>query len=102
MANWQKEIMTLANDFCLHMAKAKEIVLSTDKIIVPEGKDEEKYKYERAYSQIKPLIMNVWHKGGVCHDGKGEKRYCSFIYFRISKGKGRKKWKRRLKKYYQL
>ena len=59
MATWQQEIMTLANDFCLHMAKAKEIVLSTDKIIVPEGKDEEKYKYERAYSQIKPLIMNV-------------------------------------------
>ena len=26
MAEWAKEIMTLANDFCLNMAKAKEIV----------------------------------------------------------------------------
>lgn len=30
MANWQKEIMILANDFCLNMAKAKEIVLAID------------------------------------------------------------------------
>ena len=47
MANWQKEIMTLANDFCLNMAKAKEIVLSTDKSMVSESKEEEKYKYDR-------------------------------------------------------
>ena len=32
MAIWQKEIMTLANDFCLNVSKAKEIVLATDKI----------------------------------------------------------------------
>ena len=59
MANWQKEIMILANDFCLNMTKAKEIVLLTDKITVPEGKEEERYKYDYAYSRIKPLIMNI-------------------------------------------
>ena len=43
MANWQKEIMILANDFCLNMAKAKEIVLAIDKITVPQGKSEADY-----------------------------------------------------------
>ena len=57
MANWQKELMTLANDFCLNMTKAKEIILNTDKITVPEGKNEEDYKYDRAYSKIKSMIM---------------------------------------------
>ena len=57
MANWQKEIMTLANDFCLNMAKAKEIVLATDKITVPQGKIEEEYKYDKAYAQIKQMIF---------------------------------------------
>ena len=57
MANWQKEIMTLANDFCLNMAKAKEIVLATDKLTVPQGKIEEEYKYDKAYAQIKQMIF---------------------------------------------
>ena len=57
MANWQKEIMTLANDFCLNMAKAKEIVLETDKLTVPQGKIEEEYKYDRAYAKFKQMIF---------------------------------------------
>ena len=57
MANWQKEIMTLANDFCLNMAKAKKIVLATDKLTVPQGKIEEEYKYDKAYAQIKQMIF---------------------------------------------
>lgn len=52
MANWQKEIMTLANDFCLNMSKAKEIVLATDKI-------EEEYKYDKAYAYIKQMILAI-------------------------------------------
>ena len=51
--------MTLANDLCLNVAKAKEICIEIDKITVPEGKNEEDYKYDRAYSRIKPLIMNI-------------------------------------------
>lgn len=57
MAEWQKEIMILANDFCLNVAKAKEIVLATDKITVPQGKVEADYKYDRAYAHIKQMIM---------------------------------------------
>ena len=59
MANWQKELMTLANDFCLNMKKAKEIIIETDKITVPQGKSEENYKYDRAYSYIREMIMNA-------------------------------------------
>lgn len=59
MANWQKEIMTLANDFCLNVAKAKEIVLETDKITVPQGKNEEEYKYDKAYEYIKQMILAI-------------------------------------------
>ena len=59
MANWQKELMTLANDFCLNMAKAKDIVLEADNILVPQGKDEQLYKYNYAHVRIKPLIMNA-------------------------------------------
>lgn len=57
MANWQKEIMKLANDFCLNMAKAKEIVLEVDKITVPQGKIEADYKYDKAHAQIKQMIL---------------------------------------------
>lgn len=57
MANWAKEIMILANDFCLNIERAKEICLETDKIEVPQGKNEEDYKYDRAYSKIKSMIM---------------------------------------------
>lgn len=59
MANWQKEIMKLANDFCLNMSKAREIVLATDTIPVPQGRKEEEYKYDRAHVQIKAMIMNM-------------------------------------------
>lgn len=57
MANWQREIMKLANDFCLNVVKAKQICLETDKITVPQGKNEEEYKYDRAYSYIKEMIL---------------------------------------------
>ena len=57
MANWQKEIMVLANDFCLNMAKAKEIVTEVENIAVPEGKDESNYKYDRAWSRLKPMLI---------------------------------------------
>ena len=59
MANWQKELMILANDFRLNMEKAKDIVLETDNILVPQGKDEQLYKYNYAHARIKQLIMNV-------------------------------------------
>ena len=57
MKNWQKEIMILANDFCLNMTKAKEIVLATDKLTVPQGKIEEEYKYGRAYAKSRRMIF---------------------------------------------
>lgn len=57
MATWQKEIMKLANDFCLNMEKVKEIVLSVDTLTVPKGKNESEYKYDKAHVQIKVLIM---------------------------------------------
>ena len=49
--------MTLANDFCLNMAKAKEIVTEVDTITVPQGKDESNYKYDRAWSRLKPMLI---------------------------------------------
>ena len=57
MAEWAKEIMTLANDFCLNMAKAKEIVTEVENIKVPQGKDEGNYKYDRAWSRLKPMLL---------------------------------------------
>lgn len=57
MATWQKEIMKLANDFCLNMEKAKEIVLETDNISVPKGRRESEYKYDKAHVRIKSMIM---------------------------------------------
>lgn len=59
MTNWQKEIMILANDFCLNVTKAKQICLEIDKIKVPQGKNEEEYKYDRAYSYIKEMIFAI-------------------------------------------
>lgn len=59
MATWQKEIMKLANDFCLKTEKVKEIVYEIDMITIPTGKNESKYKYDRAYSRIKPMIMAI-------------------------------------------
>ena len=59
MAKWRKEIMKLANDFCINMTKAKEIVIEADKLSVPQGRSEADYKYDRAYSRILPLIMQI-------------------------------------------
>ena len=47
MANWAKEIMKLANDFCLNATQT------------PLGIDEDHWKYQQAHSRIIPLIMNV-------------------------------------------
>lgn len=57
MADWAREIMVLANDFCLNMAKAKEIVTEVENIKVPQGKDEGNYKYDRALSRLKPMLL---------------------------------------------
>lgn len=59
MATWQKEIMKLANDLCLNKIKAKEIVIETDRLSVPQGKCETEWKYDRAYSRLLPLIMSM-------------------------------------------
>lgn len=59
MAKWQKEILKLANDFCLNMTRAKEIVIEVDKLSIPQGRCEADYKYDRAYSRILPLIMQI-------------------------------------------
>ena len=57
MADWAKEIMTLANDFCLNTTKAKQIIEEVDTITVPQGKDESNYKYDRAWSRLKPMLI---------------------------------------------
>lgn len=57
MATWQKEIMKLANDFCLKTAKVKEIVRDVDTLTTPTGRTESEYKYDKAYARIKPMIM---------------------------------------------
>ena len=56
MTEWAREIMVLANDFCLNMAKAKEIVTEVENVTVPKGKDESSYKYDRAWSRLKPML----------------------------------------------
>ena len=57
MAEWAKEIMTLANDFCINTTKAKQIIQEVDTITVPQGKDESNYKYDRAWSRLKPMLI---------------------------------------------
>ena len=57
MAEWAREIMVLANDFCLNMAKAKEIVTEVEKKKKKKGKDESSYKYDRAWSRLKPMLL---------------------------------------------
>lgn len=57
MENWAKEIMRLANDFCLNTSKVRSIVSNIDSLSVPEGKCESEWKYDRAYSKVKSLIM---------------------------------------------
>lgn len=59
MANWAREIMVLANDFCLNTSKAKEIIKQVDNLSVPSGKTEDSWKYDRAYSRLKPMIMSA-------------------------------------------
>lgn len=59
MAIWAKEIMKLANDFCLNVNKAKEIVTKTDNLVVPIGRKEEEYKYDKAHIEIMRMIMNM-------------------------------------------
>ena len=36
---------------------AKEIVTEVDNITVPQGKDENNYKYDRAWSRLKPMLI---------------------------------------------
>lgn len=59
MANWAKEIMKLANDFCLNMNKAREIVEDVDKLSVPTGRIEAEYKYDRAHVRLKKMIIDA-------------------------------------------
>lgn len=57
MAEWQKEIMVLANDFCLNTSKVRDIVSDVNTMSVPQGKDESDYKYDRAWSRLKPMLL---------------------------------------------
>ena len=57
MAEWQKEIMVLANDFCLNTSKVRDIVSDVNTMSVPKGKDESDYKYDRAWSRLKPMLL---------------------------------------------
>ena len=57
MAEWQKEIMVLANDFCLNASKVRDIVSDVNTMSVPKGKDESSYKYDRAWSRLKPMLL---------------------------------------------
>ena len=59
MANWMKEIMVLANDFCLNTNTAREIINAVDSMEVPQGKNESEWKYDRAHSRLLPLIMEM-------------------------------------------
>ena len=38
MANWMKEIMVLANDFCLNTNTVREIINAVDSMEAPQGK----------------------------------------------------------------
>lgn len=59
MADWAREIMKLGNDFCLNTSKVRNIVSCVDSLLVPEGKCESEWKYDRAYSKVKSLIMTM-------------------------------------------
>lgn len=54
--SWDCQIKILANAFCLHEAKVAEIV-NYVRSEYPGKSDS--YLYDRAYSRIKPLIMNI-------------------------------------------
>ena len=57
MEDWAKEILKLGNDFCLNTSKVRNIVSNIYSLSVPEGKCESEWKYDRAYSKVKSLIM---------------------------------------------
>lgn len=59
MANWAKEIMKLANDFCLNMNKAREIIEDVDKPPIPNGRIESEYKYDKAHVRLKKMIIDA-------------------------------------------
>ena len=59
MAIWAKEIMKLANDFCLNTNTAREIINTVNNMPVPQGKNESDWKYDRAHSRLLPLIMEM-------------------------------------------
>lgn len=59
MADWAKEIMKLANDLCLDTNKTREVVNSVEILEVPQGKKVDNWKYDRAWTRLKPLIMAI-------------------------------------------
>nr|DAH71519.1 MAG TPA: hypothetical protein [Caudoviricetes sp.] len=59
MANWARKIICQHHDFCLNTSKAKEIIKQVDNLSVPSGKVEDSWKYDRAYSRLKPMIMSA-------------------------------------------
>lgn len=50
--SWQYKLYFLADDFCLDMKKAKEIIESVSAL---SGTSEQKYRM--AYRKLRPLIM---------------------------------------------
>ena len=59
MADWAKEIMKLANDLSLDTNKTREVVNSVKTLEVPQGKNVDNWKYDRAWTRLKPLIMAI-------------------------------------------
>ena len=53
--NWQIELFALAQDFCLNMNQACEVIDSVSNNPAYAGKNAE-FLYDRAYSGIKDLI----------------------------------------------
>ena len=43
--------------FLPQYGKAKEIVTEVENVTVPQGKDESNYKYDRAWSRLKPMLL---------------------------------------------
>ena len=57
MADWAREIMVLANDFCLNMAKVKEIVTEVENVTVSlneQKKDADKQDTDKQDVEEKP------------------------------------------------
>lgn len=51
MAQWEREIMILANDFCLDNLKVKSICKNVNSMNLTEDQ-----KYRKAHSMIVPLM----------------------------------------------